>query len=179
MNQKKLIAACVLATLGATAAARAEDTGFYLGASVGEASQSAQGFDASGTAYRVFGGYAINQYFAFEGGYVNGGEQKDSQGPLRLTVKSEGYFVAGLFKLPLGKYFAPYLKAGFVGYDSTAAVSSGNSSVSESESDSDLLYGLGLEFKLGDHFRLRAEYEQIDVSDADFDIVSVAAAYHF
>jgi len=179
MNHCKLIAACVLAALGATATARADDSGFYLGAGIGEARQSAEGFDGSDSTFRLFGGYAFNPYLAVEGGYVDGGEQTDTQGSLRVAVKSDGFFVAGLAKLPLGKYVAPYLKVGLVSYDSTATVSSGNVSVSESESNSDLLYGVGLEFKLGDHFRLRAEYEQIDVSDADFDIISLAAAYKF
>jgi outer membrane autotransporter protein len=179
MNHGKLMAACLVAALGATATARADDSGFYVGASVGEASQSAEGFDGSDTTFGVFGGYSFNPYLAVEGGYLDGGEQTDTQGSLRISVKSDGFFVAGLARLPLGKYVAPYLKVGLVTYDSTATVSSGNVSISESESDSDLLYGLGLEFKLGDHFRLRAEYEQIDVSDADFDIVSLAAAYKF
>jgi len=179
MNHGKLIAACVLAALGATGTARADDSGFYLGAGIGEASQSAEGFDGSDTTFRVFGGYSFNPYLAVEGGYVDGGEQTDTQGPVRIAVKSDGFFVAGLAKLPLGKYVAPYLKVGFVTYDSTATVSSGNVSISDSESESDLLYGVGFEFKLGDHFRLRAEYEKIDVSDADFDIISLAAAYKF
>jgi len=179
MNHGKLMAACVLAGLGATATARADESGFYLGAGIGQASQSAESFDGSDTSFRVFGGYAFNPYLAVEGGYVDAGEQADSQGSLRLAVKSDGFFVAGLAKLPLGKYLAPYLKVGYVTYDSTETISSGSQHISDSESDSDLLYGAGFEFKLGDHFRLRAEYEKIDVSDADFDIVSLAAAYQF
>lgn len=179
MKHVKWVVGGLLASLCAVATARADDSGFYVGASIGEASQHAEGFDGSDTSFKLFGGYEFNPYLALEGGYVDGGEQSDSDGSLKFSVKSDGFFVAGLAKLPLGKYFTPYLKVGYVIYDSTTTISSGTASISDSESDEDLLYGVGLEFKLGEHFRLRTEYEQVDVSDADFDIVSLTAAYRF
>jgi OmpA-OmpF porin, OOP family len=179
MNHRNFARAPVLAAMFAGGVAHAEDAGFYLGASVGEASQDAGEFDGSDTSFKLFGGYSFNQYFAAEAGYVDGGEQTDSIDSLDFAVKSDGFFAAALAKLPIGDYVAPYVKLGYVFYDSTTTVSDGSAQLSEDSSDEDLLYGLGLEFKLGEHFRLRAEYEQVDLSDADFDIISVVAAYRF
>ena len=159
--------------------ARAEDTGFYFGAGVGQASQEFTGFEADDTAFRLFGGWSFNQYFAVEGGYIDGGTQSDSLGLLDVDISSDGFFFEGLAKLPLGKYVAPYAKFGYVFHDSTTKVSSPGGSFSESESDSDFIYGGGLEFKLGENFRLRAEYEEVNLPDSAFDIYTLAATWHF
>ena len=41
------------------------------------------------------------------------------------------------------------------------------------------MYGIGLEFKPTDRFRLRAEYEEVDLPDSSFEILSLAAAWQF
>jgi OOP family OmpA-OmpF porin len=161
------------------AGARADDSGFYLGASVGEATQSADGFDGSDTSFKWLAGYSFNKYLAAEAGFVDGGTQKDTIGALDVTASSDGFFAAVLAKLPLGTVVAPYAKLGYVVYDSTTTASAGGARFSEDFHDDDLLYGIGCEFRLGKNFRLRAEYEQVDVPDADFEIVSVVATFQF
>jgi OmpA-OmpF porin, OOP family len=179
MNHVRIVGAGLLAALLAAGEARADESGFYLGASAGEARQKSGDFEGTDNSFKVFGGYSFNEYLAAEAGYVDGGRQVDHAGPLRLAVDSSGLFVAGLAKLPIGRYVAPYVKVGYVFYDSTATVSSGAQTLYESRSDEDLLYGIGCEFKLGENFRLRVEYERVDVSDADFDIFSITAAFQF
>ncbi len=179
MNQDRMVSGCVLVALFASGAAHADDPGFYLGAGAGEARQKSGDFEDSDTSFKVFGGYSFNEYLAAEAGFIDGGRQVDHEGTLRLAVDSSGLFVAGLAKLPIGRYVAPYVKVGYVFYDSTATVSSGTQTLYESRSDEDLLYGIGCEFKLGENFRLRAEYERVDVSGADFEIFSLTVAYQF
>jgi opacity protein-like surface antigen len=178
MSNGNFTATCVIALLMSTAA-RADDSGPYVGASMGKATQSSIGFDGEDISFRLLGGYSFNKFIAIEAGYVDGGEQKDRRGPLKLSVKSDGFFGTVLARWPLGDVVAPYAKAGFVAYDSTSTVSNGTISVSESESDGDLLYGGGLEFKFGEHVRLRTDYEKVRVPDAAFDIYSVVFAYVF
>lgn len=178
MNHARSFAAVLLMALTA-GAARAEDAGFYLGAGVGEASQDAEGFHGKDTSFTVFGGYSFNAYLAAEAGYIDAGKQTDHQGGLDLAVRSDGFLVAGLVKIPLGRYVAPYAKLGYAFYDARTSVSAGTQSVSATESDEDLVYGLGCEFKIGENLRLRAEYEKVDVSDADFDIASLNLAWQF
>jgi OOP family OmpA-OmpF porin len=179
MTYRKLSGLSICALAFAGNLAHADDSGFYLGAGAGQATQSAEGFDGKDTSFKLLGGYTFNKYLAAEAGYIDGGEQSDTTDGLTLAVKSDGFFAAALAKLPLGEYAAPYVKFGYVFYDSTATVSAGGQSLSESSSDEDLLYGVGCEFKFTEHFRLRAEYERVDVPDTDFDIFSIVAAFHF
>ena len=179
MHHTKIAAACAWVALLSAGAARADDSGFYLGASVGEATQSGLGFDGRDTAFRWHVGYSINEYLAAEAGFVDGGKQKDTVGGVNFAVSSNGTFAAILARLPLGKVIAPYAKLGYVVYESTTTASNGSMVRSESRSDEDLSYGGGLEFRLGEHFRLRADYEKVDVPDVAFDIYSVVATWQF
>jgi OmpA-OmpF porin, OOP family len=179
-NAWKYLSGCVLAGVFSSGAARADDSGFYMGFSVGEATQEAGDFEGKDTSYRIFGGYSFNKYFAAEGGYVDGGAQNDELGSaIRATVASEGLFVAAVGKLPIGNYFAPFARLGYVMYDAKTTISSGGARITDSENGEELLFGVGCEFKLGEGVRLRAEWEKIDVPDADFTILSVAMTYQF
>ncbi|HEV7606830.1 MAG TPA: porin family protein [Steroidobacteraceae bacterium] len=161
------------------AAAHAGDSGFYLGAGVGEATQNNDAFDGEDTSFRWLAGYSFSKYFAAEAGFVDGGTQKDNVGGLRVTSSADGTFAAVLAKLPLGRVFTPYAKVGYVFYDATSTVSNGAVTASASDSDDDLLFGGGVEFRLGESLRLRADYEKIDVPDIAFDVYSVIVTYQF
>lgn len=178
MFTRKFLGACAAALL-VSATSRADDSGFYLGAAVGEATQSNADFDGSDTSFKWLAGYSFSRYFAAEAGFVDSGTQKDTIGALDVKSSSDGTFVALLAKLPLGKVVAPYAKLGYVFYDVTDTVSNGSISAFESNSGDDLMFGGGLEFRIGDSVRLRAEYEKVDVPDVDFDIISVVVAYQF
>ncbi len=181
MNHGKMMGACLLAAMFASAAARAEDdAGYYIGAGVGQASQEAGEFEGDDTSFKLFAGWSFNKYFAIEGGYIDGGDQSDNLGPIHAEVGSDGFFVAGLARLPLaGGIVSPYAKLGYAFYSAKTTLSSGGQSISESESDEDLLFGGGLEFKLGENFRLRAEFEKVNVPDASFEIYSIAGTWQF
>ena len=179
MQFSKIVGACVLGVVMTSGVARAEDHGFYVGVGVGQAGQKFNEFDADDTALKLFGGWSFNKYFAVEGGYVDGGTQSDELGQLDVDLSSDGFFAQAIGKLPIGRYFAPYAKFGYVFYDSTTKISSPGGSFSGSESDADFIYGGGLEFKLGDNFRLRAEYEEVNLPDSAFDIYTLAAAWQF
>ena len=175
----KFMRVCVVTGLMACGAARAEDSGFYVGASFGEASQDFPGFDDSDKAFKLFGGWSFNKYFAIEGGYVDAGTLSDTIGQLGVEISSDGFFVEGLAKWPIGRYFAPYAKFGYVFYDSTQKLTLGSLSASESESDSDFIYGGGVEIQFTEKFRMRAEYEEVNLPDSAFDIISLAATWQF
>jgi hypothetical protein len=178
MHTTKILGALVAAML-LSAAARAEDSGFYLGAGIGEATQNNDLFHGEDTSFQWLAGYSFSKYFAAEAGFADGGTQEDSVGGLRVTSSADGTFAAILAKLPLGEVFAPYAKVGYVFYDAHSTVSSGPVSFSESNSDNDLLFGGGFEFRLGERLRLRAEYEKIRVPDIAFDVYTFVVAYQF
>lgn len=178
MHRQTLLSAFAAGLLVA-AGAHADDSGFYLGVGVGEATQNNRVFHGSDTSFKWLAGYSLNKYFAAEAGFVDAGTQQDNIGALDVRTSADGTFAAVLAKFPLGDVFAPYVKVGYVFYDSTETVSNGSIKISESVSDDDLLYGAGFEFRLGKNFRLRADYEKVDVPDVAFDIYSIVAAYHF
>src|SRR5262245_49238196 len=143
MNSRKIAAACMLMSLIAAGAAQAEDqdTGFYAGGSVGRSRQEFNEFHAQDVAYKAFGGWSFNRYFAVEGGYVNGGTQSDTIRQLHVDISSDGIFAAGLAKWPVADVVVPYAKLGWVFYDTTTKLSVGSQRSSETESTSDFIFG--------------------------------------
>jgi len=178
MNTRRLLGTLAAGLLVAVGA-RADDAGFYLGAGVGEARQHNDVFDGSDTSFRWLAGYSFSRYFAAEAGFIDAGTQKDTIGAFDVKTSSDGVFAAVLAKLPLGKIVAPYAKLGYVFYDATETVSNGGATSRESTDGDDLLFGGGIEFRIGESVRLRAEYENVDVPYADFEIYSAVFTYQF
>jgi OmpA-OmpF porin, OOP family len=177
MRYRNLLGGLLLALAGTNS--QAGDSGFYLGFSVGEATQNNAVFHGEDESIRWLAGYEFSKYFAVEGGFVDGGTQKDNIGSLRVTSSSSGVFLTLLAKYPLGKHFAPYAKFGGVTYETDTTVSNGAATAVEFGKGEDITFGGGLEYKLGDHLRLRADYEKVRVPDVAFDIYSLVASWKF
>jgi outer membrane immunogenic protein len=177
MFQLKTMAACAL--LGLMGAAHADDSGFYLGAGVGEATQNNAVFHGSDTSFRLLAGYSLNKYLAAEAGYADGGTQSDTFGAVKVDASGKGTFGAVLGKLPLGTRFAPYAKFGYVYYDATTTISDGVNRTSRKAHADKILFGGGLEMRLGEHARLRADYEKVRVPDVAYDVYTIIATWQF
>lgn len=177
MKHLKIVGLCLALLVGAQA--YAEDSGFYVGAGAGLAHEGFTDFRGNDTAFKVLTGYSVSKYFAVEAEYVDGGSLEDDVNGLDVAISSDGFIAALIGRWPVNDVFSPYLKLGHAFYDSNIKVSSGTTTTSEPSSDSDLMFGAGLEFKLRGRFRLRAEMEKIKVPDADFRIYSLVAAYQF
>lgn len=177
MKHFKIAGACLALLMGAEASA--DDAGFYAGIGAGVAHEGFTGYRANDIAFKALFGYSANKYFAVEAAYADAGTLEDDVNGLDVAISSNGFIAAVLGKWPVTDVFSPYLKVGYAFYDSTTKVSNGVNSFSESFSEDDLMFGGGVELKLGDNFRLRAEMEKIKVPDADFRIYSLVAAYHF
>ncbi len=148
------------------------DSGFYVGAGVGDASVKEGDFDASDSAYKIFGGYNIGFIplvdFAVEASYVDFGNPSTSLGNVEVT----GLNAFGLAGLSFGP-FGVFAKAGAISWDMDSTINS----VSSSDSGTDPAYGIGARFAFGS-FAVRAEYEVYDL-DADLDMVSVSGVFTF
>jgi OOP family OmpA-OmpF porin len=166
--------------LGAALATRAdEQPGFYVGGSIGEATNELGDFKGSDTAFKLSGGYAFNKYFGAEVAYVDAGTQDDTIGLVELENESTGVIASAVLRLPLAETFAVFGKIGYAFYDSVGTARLGNLSERERDSDEDLAYGVGIELAIWGGLQLRAEYEAVDVSNGDFQIVSAGAVYKF
>jgi OmpA-OmpF porin, OOP family len=180
MLKKELLSGFAIITMLAVAPALADDAaGFYVGAGIGEAHNKSGEFDGSDTAFQIFGGYSFNEHFALELGYVDAGTQDDRIGDLELENESSGIVVSALAAVPVGPIVSLYGKVGYAFYDASARMRLGNLQESESASDEDALYGVGVELAVLRGLRLRAEYEIVDVNDGDFEIATINASYRF
>ncbi len=159
--------------------AQAEDSGFFVGLGAGEVNDKVDDFDANGVAIKLFGGYVFNRYFAIEGAYIDAGELKDTVDGVDIAVESDGIVISALGKLPIGEALSVFAKLGYTFYDEKVSARQGSLRFSENNSDEDLLYGAGAELLLGQKILLRAEYEVVDVANADFNILSASAAFRF
>src|SRR5262245_20589943 len=108
MSSKKQLgirSALLIAITSASVAANAADeSGFYLGAGVGQATNKADeiGFDESDTAFKIFAGYSFNKYFATELAYVDAGSPSQRIGNANVEISSSGLLASLIGSVPLG-----------------------------------------------------------------------------
>ena len=172
-NVRKLVI-CLVVSFGIPGIADAgADSGFYLGAGTGNATvDNNSNFDASASAYKVFGGYNIGIVplvdVAVEASYVNFGKPSTSLGSVEIT----GVDAFGLAGLSFGP-FGLFAKAGLINWNSDSTIGS----VNTSDSGTDSAYGIGARFAIGS-FSVRAEYEVFNL-DVDVNMVSISGVYTF
>ena len=175
-----ITAVLAAAALAAAASAQATDNeaGFYAGAGVGtfdvkindvdDVTTEVERYDSDDTAYKVFGGWRMNPYLAFELAYVNLGSPSDEILPgTNLTVETDGFapYVVGTF--PIGDWFELFAKAGYYWYDVETRVSSPLGSASSKSSDDNFTWSAGAGVNIFEHVNIRLEYEQFDFEDTD------------
>ena len=163
------------------------ESGFYLGASLGQASVEAKdqtpdgdySFSEEDSGYKVFLGFNFGIIplidLAVEGSYVDFG---NPSGTLADGSKVDYELVAwdafGLAALTFGP-FSVFGKAGLVSWDSDFNVDD----FKGSDSGSDPAYGIGAKFQISS-IAIRAEYEYFDMSEfSDVYMASVGVAYTF
>jgi opacity protein-like surface antigen len=174
----------VMATFPTTTMAGTE-SGFYLGAGVGEASagdvdgsqigsSTDLDFDGSDTGWKIFAGYNFGWIplvdLAVEGGYVDFGKPDDNG----LEVNADGYDAFGLVGVNLGPV-GLFGKVGVIAWsvDASTSVASG------SDDGTDPAYGIGARLKFGS-LEVRAEYEYFDVDVADdLSLISASGVWTF
>jgi OOP family OmpA-OmpF porin len=144
-------------------------------------------------AYKVFGGYQFNRYFALEGGYFNLGRFNFTTttvpaGTLSGEMKLHGFNLDAVGTLPmterwsaLGRIGAQYAKAND-SFNGTGAVVVADHSPSKSKTNYKM--GLGLQFAMTPSVLLRGEVERFRINDAmgntdNVHMVSVGLVFPF
>jgi OOP family OmpA-OmpF porin len=195
---KRVLGVLVMAAAScASATALAQDGRAYLGFALG---QSQADLDCTGTtscedsdtAWKVFGGYAFNRHFALEAGYANLGEASASVPAFGgipaadVAIETTAFELVGVGLLPLAERFSVYGKLGLYRADTEVRVSfAGLGSVSRSDDNTDLTFGLGLRYDVTPSLGVRAEWQRYsDVSadafgESDLDLVSIGVLWRF
>ena len=156
-------------------------SGFYVGGSVGSATQDFESpefsidDDASGS--KVFVGYNLGLVplidLAVEGSYVDFGKITSPVTGGNASSEVTGFNAFGLagFKLgPVG-FFA---KLGVINWESEALFLG----VKTDDSGSDAALGIGARFQIGP-IAVRAEYENFDIENSETDFFSIGASWTF
>ena len=169
--------ACALLCVAAIGSASAE-SGFYAGGGIGsagieldftDAGFSLPEFDEDDFAWKVFGGFNAELtalHLGAEIGYVNFGAPAANILGVDVELDSTGFTAFGIagFDVALVNVFA---KLGYVSWDLEATISAvGLPPQSVDDDGSDLAYGAGLRFELG-NFEVRGEYEVFDIEDTE------------
>ena len=82
---------------------------------VDEVDDTIDSWDEDDTAYKLFAGYRLNQFLAFELDYINLGKPSGAVVPgFNVDSAVDGFAPYVIGTIPLGKYFEVYGRAGLL-----------------------------------------------------------------
>jgi OOP family OmpA-OmpF porin len=184
--------ACGAMATGVYAQEQQETSGFYVGAGAGQfnagiddvndVDDAINSWDESDTAYKIFGGYRLNRFLAFELDYINLGKPSGAVVPGFNVDKSvDGWAPYVVGTLPLNRWLELYGRAGYYFYDANTGVTNTlDNRVQLKEDSEDFVYGGGIGANVGEKFNLRFEYERLDLKGLDdADALWLTAAWRF
>lgn len=156
--------------------------GLYVGAGFGQLSleDSAGPFvlDASDTAFKLFGGYQVNENFAAEIAYINGGTPEDNLFGATVELEPTAVQASLIGTLPVSNVFGLYARAALLSWRNDILVTDGFNSFSAEASGEDFSWGVGGVFGFSKG-RLRLEYEGADLDGTDIAIFTISGAIDF
>ncbi|MFH1817356.1 MAG: outer membrane protein transport protein [Pseudomonadota bacterium] len=148
--------------------------------------------DSSDTGFKVFGGYQINKYLGFEGGYTQlndflayGVGNTALTGRLYQAQGNNAWVLAAVGTLPLTKNLAVFGKFGADSWKtSTRTIITNTNTADFTRTDSvdrgiDPYYGVGASYALTDNVDVRGEYERYDFGGPKIDFISAGMAVRF
>ena len=171
------------------------DRGYFDSAlSSGGATGLASSDSGSSNQWRLQGGYRFSPYLSAEIGFIDFGKAKYrasyADGSARGTLKSSGLDAALLLWLPLDDDFSVFVKGGAVAARSKASLAAGapaDAAAGKSSTDAVRpLVGVGVSYRLGNHFSLRADIDYVNglgksgsTGRMDSTMVSLGLGYGF
>ncbi|MDJ0911283.1 MAG: outer membrane beta-barrel protein [Woeseiaceae bacterium] len=139
--------------------------------------------DDSGTAWKIVGGFNVSEYFAVEAGFVDLGDVTTRYSttipPTEIDnilsdtfdvhpLQGDGWVTSAVVRWPIQDSFAFTARAGLFFWESdldVRVVTGGTGSVSGTESGTDAMYGIGLEWQLSDKWSVTADYERYQLNE--------------
>jgi len=185
-----ILGAAVMAAPAVSMAQARGDTGWYVGASVGQSKAKVAdcaGFsscDTKAAAFGILGGYQLNRNFAAELGYHDFGRVTLS-GPGSANIKASAAELVGLGAYPFANWFSVYAKLGAYRAESKLSAS-GSGSASLKDRNTDLTFGFGAQCDVTREALVRAEwqrYKSVGGDDtggkSDIDVISIGLIWRF
>jgi OOP family OmpA-OmpF porin len=138
--------------------------------------------DLKDTGWKLAIGNQFNANAAIEFGYVDLGEAKASAsgpgGSVTCKADAAGFNAGIVGSLPVTKEFSFTGRIGLFRWDSDGSCS-GVIELSESDSGTDLTFGVGIRYDFTQSVGLRGEWERFDVDDSDIDLLSLGLIFKF
>ena len=185
-----ILGAAVMAAPAVSMAQARGDTGWYVGASVGQSKAKVAdcaGFsscDTKAAAFGILGGYQINRNFAAELGYHDFGRVTLS-GPGSANIKASAAELVGLGAYPFANWFSVYAKLGAYRAESKLSAS-GSGSASLKDRNTDLTFGFGAQCDVTREALVRAEWQRYKNVGGDntggkhdIDVISIGLIWRF
>lgn len=171
LNKKTILSAALIAgAVSLTPAAQAAEPGFYVGGGLGQGNDLV--LQQTSAAYKIFGGYNINDFLGMELAYINLGSNYVDVNNNSFTQDGVSYELVG--HLPINPNLDLFGKVGL--YNWTASTNYSYASAQGTNND----YGFGLSARVAPQLWLRGEYQKfLDVDGGDVNMVSVSMSYHF
>ena len=143
--------------------------------------------DDEDTAWRVFGGYRISDYFAVEAGYLDFGTVEADVnisapvvGSANVDADVTAFTLDLLIPIPLSERFEliPRIGVAFWDIDSDVSLAAGGlaSSASVDDDGTDFHYGIGLSAKINELIKVRTNVERID-SDSEITAFTIGLQF--
>jgi len=183
MKPKRLAMLAIATALMTPFAASAADGMYFIGG-IGQTTfkNSDADFSESGTSFRIGIGNKLqgNENVYWEAYYINyGTADKDYGGGYSVEVSGTGIALQGLFKNPTGPDMSIYGKLGLSNWNGEANVTTPFGSGTDSDSGSDIYFGIGAEKKLDDMSAIRFEWESIDFDVVGSTVKTTTLGIHF
>ena len=159
----------------------AQDRGFYVGGAFGQAtfkdwcvpSPVVLSCDDGAAAWKVFGGYRFNRYFAAEASYVDWGEVSGTvSGVGRVSADQTSFGVAAVGTFDLTPQFSVFGKAGLLMTEQETPASS-----TRQRDETELHYGIGVRYRFTPNWAARAEWERTD--QLKVELLSIGVEFRF
>ena len=151
----------------------------------------------SDTAWKAYAGFAVNDYFAIEGGYADLGKVVTQFGatipPSQIDAilsdtfsvhpyQGDGWFAAAVLTWPVSPdRFNAFARIGMWGWESNLdvrVISGGSGSITDRESGTDMMYALGVEWQYNEQWSLTAEWERYKLNEW-LDVPSIGLRFAF
>jgi len=170
----------------------AQDQGWYAGLHLGQAQakDACDGVSGPGiscddkdTMFRILGGYQFNKNLAVELGYNDLGEVSAS-GAFSASIEATVWEAVAVGSWPFTPQFSAYGKLGL--YRGETDFSTNNPAFgSESETNTDLTYGIGVRWDFTKNVGVRAEYQIYkdlgggNIGETDVNVISIGGIFRF
>jgi outer membrane immunogenic protein len=144
--------------------ALADDKGLYLGAGVSNIQTDKTQLSDEDSSYKVFAGYRLNGYLAFEGAFVDLGQFKDKN----LDFDGQSVQASAHVGFPLGDRVRVFGSVGAHAWDA-------DGNAADDDTGVNLTYGAGVELDVFRNIGIRAEYEVLEVGNINLNQTTASA----